>query len=88
MTVLDNDISIFSKNYIEKLAYRANELITTPLENLVSKCQSVDNNILNIALKTLNFNNSNDDKRKAVILSQMSSNAKTWDSMEAKYNRF
>jgi len=87
MTVLDNDISIYSKKEIEQISSAANDLIRTPIEKLVEKCKNVDDKTLNIALKTLNFMDSHDDKRKSVIASQIAANEKT-DAMTSRYNRW
>ncbi len=86
MTVLDNDISIYNKKDIENLSTSANELINAPLQILASKCKIADDNTLNIALKTLSYLNSQEE-RKAIIESQIADNAKATD-MAVRYSRF
>ncbi len=90
MTVLENDISIYSKKEIEKLSAAANELIKSPIEKLVDICRNVDDKTLDIALKTLNFMESKDEKRKEVIKAQIVLNEKASsnNAFSSKYNRW
>lgn len=88
MTVLDNDISIYSKKEIERLSADANELIKSPLEQLVEKCQKAETQSLNIALKTLNFMDSHDEKRIELIQQQIAQNEKASGVLSSKFNRW
>ena len=64
MTVLENDIAIYSKKEIERLSANANDLVKSPLTHLVELCRKAENQSLNAALKTLNFMASQEEKQR------------------------
>lgn len=89
MTVLENDIAIYSRKEIERLSANANDLLKTPLAQLVEICKKAENQTLNIALKTLNFMASQEEKQRIeIIQNQIAENEKASCAISSKYNRW
>lgn len=89
MTVLENDIAIYSKKEIERLSANANDLVKSPLNHLVELCRKAENQSLNAALKTLNFMASQEEKQRIeIIQNQIAENEKSAGLMSSKYNRW
>ena len=89
MTVLENDIAIYSKKEIERLSAGANDLVRTPLDHLVELCKKAENQTLSTALKTLNFMASKEEKQRIdIIQNQLAENEKAAGVMNSSYNRW